>query len=136
MRVRYAGETAPRITQHPASVTLLEGQSVTFTVIASGASPLRYQWRRNGVAIAGETAASYRFSAAKLSDSGASFDVVVTNTLGTATSNAAVLTVTSNTRPRASLSTSLAMATPSPAEGFYLGGMRMPPSTRSVSAFM
>jgi glucose/arabinose dehydrogenase len=103
IRVRYAGETAPRITQQPASVTLLVGQAVTFTVIASGLSPLHYQWRRDGVAIAGETSASYRFTSAKLSDSGAAFDVVVTNTLGTATSNAAVLTVTTNTRPTASI---------------------------------
>jgi hypothetical protein len=102
-RVRYTGESAPRITQNPASVTLPVGQSVTFTVAAAGTAPLHYQWRRDGIDIAGETAASYRFTSAQLTDNGAAFDVVVTNSLGTATSAQAILTVTTNTRPTASI---------------------------------
>jgi Immunoglobulin I-set domain/Carboxypeptidase regulatory-like domain len=68
----------------------------TFTVVASGTSPLQYQWRRNGVAISGATAASYTTSTLALADNGASFDVVVSNSAGSVTSAAAVLTVTTN----------------------------------------
>jgi hypothetical protein len=114
-RVRFTGESAPRITRQPASATLLVGQSVTFTVVASGTAPLHYQWRRNGVDIGGANSASYRFTSAQLSDDGAAFDVVVTNALGTATSNAAILTVTTNTRPTASFAQPVAGTT-------YAGG--------------
>ena len=60
-RVRFTGQSAPRITQQPASRTLLVGQSVTFTVVASGTAPLHYQWRRNGVDIAGANSAELPF---------------------------------------------------------------------------
>ncbi|MDZ7649145.1 MAG: FG-GAP-like repeat-containing protein [Cytophagales bacterium] len=36
----------PVITVHPASQTSCSGQSVTFSVIASGNAPLSYQWRK------------------------------------------------------------------------------------------
>ena len=115
-RVRFTrriGATHHASSRH--SATLLVGQSVTFTVVASGSAPLHYQWRRNGVDISGANSASYRFTSAQLSDSGAAFDVVVTNALGTATSNAAMLTVTTNTRPTASFTQPVAGTT-------YAGG--------------
>ncbi len=58
----------------------------------SGA-PLTYQWSRNGVPITGATAASYTIPAAVSGDDGAMFTVVVSGASGTATSNAARLTV-------------------------------------------
>ena len=70
---------------------------------ASGAAPLGYQWRRNGANIAGATAQDYTIAAAALSDNGARFSVVVTNTLGSATSADAVLTVTANQAPTATI---------------------------------
>jgi glucose/arabinose dehydrogenase len=103
VRVRFVDELVPRITQQPSSVTLLPGQAHTFSVHATGASPLRYQWRRDGTPIAGETSSSYRFTNAQLTDSGASFDAVVSNEYGEETSASAVLTVTANTRPTASI---------------------------------
>jgi glucose/arabinose dehydrogenase len=102
-RVRYTGDSAPRITRQPASVTLLVGQSVTFKVTATGAAPLHYQWRRNGSDIAGENATSYRFTSAEVGDDGTAFDVVVSNAFGTVTSSKAILNVTTNTRPTASI---------------------------------
>jgi glucose/arabinose dehydrogenase len=102
-RVRYTGASAPRITQQPDSATLLVGQAVTFAVVASGTAPLHYQWRRDGGDIIGANSSSYRFASAQLTDSGAAFDCVVTNALGAATSNAAILTVTTNARPTASI---------------------------------
>ena len=52
-----------------------------------------YQWQKNGVNIAGATATSYTTPATTTSDSGSTFAVVVSNTVGTVTSAAATLTV-------------------------------------------
>lgn len=83
----------PTITAQPASATVSEGQTATFSVTASGANPLSYQWRKNGTAITGANQASYTTPATVLADSGASFTVVVSNSAGSATSTAASLTV-------------------------------------------
>ena len=83
----------PSITTQPANVTVTAPAAATFSVVASGTTPFSYQWRRNGVAISGATAASYVLNPTALSDSGALFSVVVTNAFGTVTSAAATLTV-------------------------------------------
>ena len=87
---------APSITSHPGSVTSDEGSRTTFTVVADG-SPLNYQWQRGGVNIAGATSANYTTPALLFADNASTFRCVVSNTLGTATSNLATLTVTSAT---------------------------------------
>ncbi len=51
--------TPPTITQQPANVSVTAGQAASFTVAATGTAPLAYQWQRDGVAIAGATAANY-----------------------------------------------------------------------------
>ena len=84
--------TPPVITAPPASQSIATGQAVSFTVAASGSAPLAYQWRRGGAAIAGATAATFTIAAAQAADAG-SYDVVVTNAAGSATSAAATLTV-------------------------------------------
>lgn len=88
-----ASPVAPTITTQPVPVTVTEGQTATFSVVASGSAPLAYQWRRNGVPIAGATAFSHTTAATTLADSGASFSVVVSNGAGDATSDPATLTV-------------------------------------------
>jgi glucose/arabinose dehydrogenase len=98
-KVSYTASQAPAITTEPSNTTVSVGQPATFTVAASGSAPLSYQWQRNGVNVAGATAASYTLAAAQLSDSNAAFRCVVTNSFGSATSNPAMLTVTSNTPP-------------------------------------
>ncbi|MBL0211204.1 MAG: S8 family serine peptidase [Holophagaceae bacterium] len=87
--------TAPVITTQPASKSVTAGATATFTVGASGTAPFTYQWRKNGAAIAGATAASYTTPATTLADSGATFSAVVSNSVGSATSGNATLTVTS-----------------------------------------
>jgi hypothetical protein len=84
---------APAITAQPASASVTAGMTATFSVSASGTAPLNYQWHKNGTAIAGATSASYTTPATQASDSGALFSVVVANTAGSVTSNAATLTV-------------------------------------------
>src|SRR5204863_513562 len=61
--------------------------------VATGTAPLSYQWRKSGAAISGATAPTYTTPATTSADSGSQFTVVVTNTAGSVTSNAATLTV-------------------------------------------
>src|SRR6202040_1170751 len=83
----------PTITMQPASQTVTAGQTATFTVVATGTSPLSYQWQKNGAAIAGANATSYTTAPTTSADNGAQFTVVVSNTAGSVSSNAATLTV-------------------------------------------
>jgi sugar lactone lactonase YvrE len=84
---------APSVTQQPADESVTTGQNASFSVVATGGAPLAYQWQRNGVNIAGATAASYTIAATTL-DNGVAFRAVVSACDGSATSNAATLTVT------------------------------------------
>ena len=69
----------PVVTVPPAaSVTVLEGQDTTFAVTATGTG-LSYQWRRNGIAIAGIVDPTYVRPAVTMVDDAAVFSVVVTN---------------------------------------------------------
>jgi hypothetical protein len=86
--------TAPVIVISPASATEDEGQSHTFSVnVTSTGDSLTYQWRLNGTDISGAIGASYSTPTLKLSDSGNSYTVRVSNTQGSSISNPAVLTV-------------------------------------------
>ncbi len=94
-----AAAVAPTITTPPANQTVTAGQTATFTVVAGGTAPLSYQWQKSGVNIAGATSASYTTQVTTTTDSGSTFDVVVTNTAGTVTSAAATLTVNAAPAP-------------------------------------
>jgi hypothetical protein len=91
-----ASNTAPVITSQPASEMVTVGQTATFSLSAIGAAPLNYQWKRNGNAVGGATSSTYTTPATAISDSGAQFTVVVNNSMGSVTSTAATLTVTSS----------------------------------------
>jgi glucose/arabinose dehydrogenase len=101
-RVAY-GASVPTITSQPASRTVAPGAAVTFSVRASGQAPLRYQWQRNGTNIAGATAQDYTIASVAQADSGARFRAVVSNDSGSTTSAEAVLTVTANRAPTATI---------------------------------
>lgn len=100
--------TPPSITTQPASVTVLTGAPVSYSVAATGTAPLAYQWYENGTAIGGATSSTYTISATTTSYNGMQFTAVVSNSAGTATSNAALLTVNPVTLLLNSSSTSLA----------------------------
>jgi hypothetical protein len=84
----------PVITTQPSNQTVTAGLSATFSVVATGTAPLTYQWQKGATSIAGATSGSYTTPQTTLTDSGATFQVVVTNSLGSATSSPATLTVT------------------------------------------
>lgn len=83
---------APYITTQPTAQTVAEGSTASFSVNASGTTPLRYQWRFNGTNVPGATNAALTFLSAQLADSG-NYSVVITNIAGSVTSLVATLTV-------------------------------------------
>ena len=85
--------TPPSITQQPSNQTVTVGQSATFSAVATGTAPLTYQWQKGTTPITGATSASYTTAATTSSDNGSQFKVVVSNSAGSKTSNAATLTV-------------------------------------------
>ena len=98
---------APAISTQPASQSVIAGKTASFTVAASGTAPLTYQWNKNGVAISGATSSTYTTPAETTADNNAQFTVAVSNSAGSATSNAAVLTVSASTLLLNSSSSSL-----------------------------
>ncbi len=85
--------TPPTVNTPPASVTVGLLDPATFTVRASGSRPFDYQWRFNGTPIPNATNISHTVAAASEANVG-SYDVVISNSGGTATSAAATLAVT------------------------------------------
>ena len=88
-------QAAPTITTQPSSLTVSEGASASFTVVATGTPAPTYQWKKGGVDIAGATAATYTIPATVLGDAG-SYTVLLSNAAGTLLSAAATLTVNSS----------------------------------------
>ncbi|HUR46515.1 MAG TPA: immunoglobulin domain-containing protein, partial [Candidatus Saccharimonadales bacterium] len=84
--------TAPTITKQPLPLIVQVGESASFTVTAFGSQPFSYQWKSNGVDIAGATDRTYTIASA-LKTSEAVYSVQVDNPGGTAVSSGAQLTV-------------------------------------------
>jgi arylsulfatase A-like enzyme len=84
----------PSITTQPVDETVTVGRAARFSVSATGTKPLGYQWKKNGVNIAGATKASYTTSPTTWEDNGSLFAVIVSDRAGSVTSNNATLTVT------------------------------------------
>lgn len=76
----------------PVAQSVNAGSAFQFSVSSTGTLPITYQWSRNNVAIPGATGSSYGLASASVGDAG-SYTVAVTNSAGTVTSAAAVLTV-------------------------------------------
>jgi hypothetical protein len=109
--VQDASTLPPSVTTHPANVTAFAGGVTRFTVAATGATS--YQWRKNTVNVSpGGTAATLIIDPVQAVDTGASYDCIVTNANGSATSNAATLTVTN----------------PAPGGGYYSSAVQAEPS--------
>jgi hypothetical protein len=89
---------APSIQTQPQSQTVSAGSSVQFSVTASGRPAVSYQWNFNGTAINGATSSSYSLSNTQ-SGSAGNYTVIVSNVMGSVTSNQAALTVNAVTPP-------------------------------------
>ena len=87
------GGAAPTITVQPAPVSVVAGQPAVFTVTASDATPLSYQWWRDEEALVGATGGSLTVPATTLGDSGAVFRVTVAGATGSVLSAPVALTV-------------------------------------------
>jgi alpha-tubulin suppressor-like RCC1 family protein len=85
------GDGAPHLTVQPWHRRVRIGGPVSFTAKAVGTS-LSYQWKLNGNDISGATSDTYAIPVTQASDSGF-YSLVVSNELGSSTSQAAQLTV-------------------------------------------
>ncbi|MCP5560349.1 MAG: immunoglobulin domain-containing protein [Verrucomicrobiaceae bacterium] len=94
----------PSVTVHPLSQNAYVGDAVTLSIAAVGGKPLKYQWRKDGIAIPRATAATYKISNAQLTHAG-SYDVVVSNPVGSVISNPANLVIDPIPAPVVSLFT-------------------------------
>ncbi|MBI2925514.1 MAG: PQQ-binding-like beta-propeller repeat protein [Verrucomicrobia bacterium] len=84
----------PTITDQPEDQRVVVGRSASFSVSATGAPPLSYQWRFKGADISGATSPALTLNDVQLADAG-EYTVVVRNALGSTTSQPATLAVTS-----------------------------------------
>ena len=101
--IRSTSSLSPTIAVQPVNQTVAVGSPATFSVQANGQPPLNYQWQRNKTNVQGATSSSYTLPSAQLSDSGALFRCIVSNSFDTATSNEASLTVVTNESPTATI---------------------------------
>jgi alpha-tubulin suppressor-like RCC1 family protein len=85
---------APVITMQPQSVTTNYGATVSFNVGVSSGTLVTYQWRLNGVNIAGATATNYIIASVQLSNAG-NYSVALTNSAGGVISSNALLSLVS-----------------------------------------
>lgn len=86
-------DTAPSFTQEPADRSAVVGDSVTLASVAEGTGPISYQWFFNQTALPGVTGASLTFTQVSLDNAG-EYRVIAANSVGSATSRVARLTVT------------------------------------------
>ncbi|HXJ72778.1 MAG TPA: immunoglobulin domain-containing protein, partial [Candidatus Dormibacteraeota bacterium] len=92
-RVTVRGSSAgPVITSQPVSRAATNGATVVFSVGASGAAPLTYQWRHDGNDIAGASGSTLTLANVQAADAG-SYSAVVRNTSGSVTSAEATLRI-------------------------------------------
>ncbi|HEY9174109.1 MAG TPA: immunoglobulin domain-containing protein [Verrucomicrobiae bacterium] len=82
----------PKITSEPADLTVAAGTTATFTVTATSATPMTYQWRKGTTNLSGQTNSFLTFTA-QLSDAATNYNVVVSNNEGSTNSRWATLTV-------------------------------------------
>ena len=92
-------DSAPTVATQPTATSVASGSTYSFSAAAAGRPTPTVQWQRSNDAgatwtsIGGATATTYSATAATI-DNGAQFEAVFTNGYGSATTNAATLSVT------------------------------------------
>ena len=84
---------APKILTQPSNQSVRVGEAASFSVVASGDGDLAYQWKRNGMDVAGANAVTYAISSPQLPDTASMWSVAVSNAGGSVVSKGATLTV-------------------------------------------
>jgi endonuclease/exonuclease/phosphatase family metal-dependent hydrolase len=83
----------PAILVQPVSAVATAGDTVSFSVLASGAAPLHYQWQSNNIPITGATSNRLTLADVTTNWSGSLYFVTITNAFGFTNSAGARLTV-------------------------------------------
>jgi hypothetical protein len=112
----------PTIYEDPADTTACLGGIGQLSVIAGGASPLTIQWRKDGIDIPGAVGSTLIIDPVEAGDAG-SYDVTVTNGMGSLTSGPALLSTAGCDAPAVSS-----------AGGRYLGITPQPPGSAASVA--
>jgi hypothetical protein len=138
--------TAPAFTVQPVGGVIDAGNVAHFFATVTGAVPLTYQWRKDGVPVPGANGPTLLLGNAQLADAG-TYDLVATNGLGSTTSAGAVLlfpsllTVPTVTQPPVNqsalvgLSASLSVAAtgaPAPTFQWRRNGVPLPGATAAT----
>jgi hypothetical protein len=88
----YTEAIAPFITSQPVDQKVLDGESAEFSVVASGDSPLTYQWVKNGLDVEGATSSTYSIASVGTGDLGY-YNVKINNPAGSVVSYDAALSI-------------------------------------------
>lgn len=88
----------PRFYSNPSDVSGTIGSTLPMSASVDGTTPMTFEWRRNGAAVATTTSSSYTIPNAQTSHAG-TYLVVATNLVGSATSAAFTVTVTPPAAP-------------------------------------
>lgn len=103
VKIQFAAQIAPQIITQPANALVSVGYDASFSVAATGTPSLAYQWQRrvgvDYVNIDVATNSTLVLSSVSIADDHARFRVVITNAFGSATSDTAMLEVTTDTPP-------------------------------------
>jgi len=86
------------ITEQPTNVIINEGNAASFSISATGGGFISYQWRKNDQVIPEAYGSVFAINTTTLEDSG-SYDVILSNSVGTKLSQPASLNVISNAEP-------------------------------------
>jgi hypothetical protein len=125
MLARSAGKTTlpPSILNDPASLRVNAGNVAMFSVMADGNPILKYRWRKEGIALAGETGSSLVLTNVQLDNAGL-YSVRITNAFGAVVSSNALLTVNQPPVADASATQPLFTAAPDCTVSVILDGSR------------
>jgi hypothetical protein len=92
--IDFTPDLRPLITSEPVDYATTNGGLAFFSVTAQSAYPLSYQWFQNGTNLDSATSATLNLNNLDTSSDGFSYQCVVTNDYGAATSTVAILNVT------------------------------------------
>jgi glucose/arabinose dehydrogenase len=103
-RVFYTGSGAPFVGVSPQDVLIPAGETADFTFQVLGTPPFQYRWQRDGSDLPDANTPVLSVANVQTSDHGARFRCIVSNAEGRDTTDAALLSVTTNQRPQPDIS--------------------------------